>query len=114
MATSIMSFGIKHGLVEDPNVLVVNLLTLFPKNPYHNPALRSLTGLHPEVAEDISKAPGFATNYHLLKQMVDTYPGPVAINCMGGKHRSVYLAERLGRELKIPVHHRDLNKARSG
>lgn len=108
MATSIMSFGIKHGNVEDPNVLVINLLTLFPKNPYHNPKLRKLTGLHPDVAADIASAPGFAVNYHLLKQIVATYNGPVAINCMGGKHRSVYLADRLGRELRLPVTHRDL------
>jgi len=37
----------------------------------------------------------------------------VAIGCTGGHHRSVYLADRLGRELKnllknVQIRHRDL------
>jgi RNase adaptor protein for sRNA GlmZ degradation len=48
--------------------------------------------------------------YATLKRAVAMYPGPVAINCTGGKHRSVYLADRLAEELQVPVYHRDLNK----
>ncbi len=110
MATSIMSFGIKHGRFKDHETMVLDIRTMFQKNPYHDPRLRSLPGQHPDVAAYIESDPRFDHMYATLKRAVAMYPGPVAINCTGGKHRSVYLADRLAEELQVPVYHRDLNK----
>lgn len=116
----IESFGFKRGLPVDAD-LVFDVRCL--PNPYWKPELRDYSGLdqavidylemQPEVGEmyqDIlgylnKWLPRFATNHRAY--------ATVAIGCTGGRHRSVYLAERLAREIKIKlkntqVRHRDL------
>src|SRR5213592_2478593 len=108
MATSIVSFGFRFGKPRDRDALVIDVRDCgFGRNPYHNPALRSLRGDDPRVAADVEQTPSFDDAYASLKARVAAYPGDVWLGCTGGHHRSVYLADRLGRELGIPVGHRD-------
>ena len=92
------------------------------------PTLRPLTGKDPAVAAYMRRQPLSRTAIKklssLLRWMVPLYVAEgksyltVAIGCTGGKHRSVYVAEALKRELSdlqnvsIKVSHRDLVRAR--
>jgi RNase adaptor protein for sRNA GlmZ degradation len=46
----------------------------------------------------------------VAKAVIVEGAGTVAIGCTGGRHRSVYLVERLGREWGVAIEHRDLGK----
>jgi UPF0042 nucleotide-binding protein len=112
MLKKIVSFGFKHEGEPDrePGVLVLDVRQLF-RNPFHDRKLRNKRGTDPEVQADVMKTPDFRARYNHLKEQVET-PGTVIvyIGCTGGHHRSVFLAERLGRELGVPVEHRDIDK----
>lgn len=113
------SFGFKHGIPLDAD-LVFDVRCL--PNPYYDPALRPLTGLDAPVANfllhhDEVRQMGNDIRHFLLTWL----PGyrtdgrhilTVAIGCTGGQHRSVYLAEWLGREFsrhgRVLVRHRGL------
>jgi len=113
MLKKIISFGFRHeggGPNVTPGVVVIDIRKMF-RNPYHDPNLRHLRGIDQEVQRDIMSTPDFAAKYAHLKQRVMT-PGTevVYIGCTGGHHRSVFLAERLGKELGVQVEHRDIEK----
>ncbi len=114
MATSIVSFGFRHGDPPTPAGLsvgkVIDVRTVFTKNPYHNKRLRYLRGTDEAVARDIERTPGFAASFAKLAETAKMTPGTLYLGCTGGHHRSVYLAERIGRLLGIPVRHRDIDK----
>ena len=84
----------------------------FLKNPHWVPALRPQTGKDPAVAAYIRRQPTARTAMKklssLLRWMVPLYVQEgksyltVAIGCTGGRHRSVYVAEALKRELAGP------------
>lgn len=109
----IVSFGYRHE-EGGPNVVagivVVDIRKMF-RNPYHDRALRYKRGTDVEVQADILKTPRFQVLYEELKKRV-TVPGTEVayIGCSGGHHRSVFLAELLGKELNVPVEHRDFDK----
>jgi RNase adapter protein RapZ len=107
----IVSFGFRHGNVPTASdIRVLDVRELF-RNPWHNRALRKLKGLHPDVQAYIEQTPRFEEKLQMLEDIVaDTSAPEVWIGCTGGHHRSVYMADRIGRELGIPVEHRDLNK----
>lgn len=109
MLKKIVSFGYKRA--EPPHnvrIAVVDVRQLF-RNPYGDRTLRHLTGKDPEVQKEVLRTPNFAAKYQHIKEFVSA-PGmdEAWIGCHGGRHRSVYLAERLGAELGVPVEHRDL------
>lgn len=114
MATQIVSFGFRHGDPPQNGGLsggkVVDVRRLFTKNPYHNKKLRYLRGTDEAVARDIEKTPGFAASFASLAEIARATPGTLYLGCTGGHHRSVYLAERIGRLFGIPVSHRDINR----
>ncbi len=99
---SIMSFGFKHGLPIDAD-LVMDVR--FLPNPYYIPELKTQTGLSHEVQDyvynqDITK--NFVEKYSQL--ILDILPEyikegkkhlVIAIGCTGGQHRSVAIAEKL-------------------
>ncbi len=120
MTVVIESFAFKRGVPKDVDFLfdARNL-----PNPHWNEELRELTGLDPRVQrwlEEEPAVPAMATD--ILGFLQRWLPGfedaqrsyvTVGIGCTGGKHRSVYLAERLGEALKsdfpdVLVQHREL------
>lgn len=122
LSVAIMSFGFKHGLPIDAD-LVFDVR--FLPNPFWIPELRPKTGLSRDVAAYVLKHPA-ATE--MLDNMVSVLrtSGPgylaegkrqvtLAIGCTGGKHRSTAMSEQLGRllgEQGIPatIIHRDMEK----
>ncbi len=114
------SFGFKRGMPVDAD-LVFDVRCL--PNPYWKPELREHSGLDSVVAEYLQEQPDVQEMYddiyaYLHKWLPRIAASnrsyvTVAVGCTGGHHRSVYLADRLGKELKktlknIQVRHRDL------
>lgn len=119
---TVMSFGFKHGLPMDAN-LVIDMR--FVPNPYWVTEIRHLTGLDIDVSEYVFSQVGveeFVENY--LQTILPMFDGfereiknyvTIAVGCTGGKHRSVAIAERLSNRLRdydYPVRtiHRDIGK----
>ena len=106
----IVSFGFRFGAPKQDNILVIDVRPYLNKNPYHNKQLRHLRGTDPEVQRDIEKTPGFEEAYANIKKQIDGFDGVVYLGCTGGRHRSVYMAERIRKELNLPVEHRDIDR----
>ncbi|MDR2365220.1 MAG: RNase adapter RapZ [Zoogloeaceae bacterium] len=117
----IQSFGFKHGLPRDAD-LVFDARCL--PNPYYEAVLRPLTGLDAPVIEFLeAEASVLKMRADLHRFLHDWLPAyrldnraslTVAIGCTGGQHRSVYLAEWLGRQCqrlvaRVLVRHRAID-----
>ena len=125
LVVNILSFGFQNGPPAEADLMFD---VRFLKNPHWVPTLRPLTGKDPAVAAYIRRQPTARTALKkfsaLLRWMVPLYVQEgksyltIAIGCTGGKHRSVYVAEVLKRELSdlkgvsVKVSHRDLVKTR--
>ncbi len=122
MRTSILSFGFKHGVPIDVDLLFD---CRFLPNPYWDEALRSHSGLEAPVRAYVLERPETAAFLEKLEDLLDMLlPAyvregksylTVAMGCTGGRHRSVVLAEELGRRLGargVPaaVFHRDVDR----
>ena len=122
MQTSVVSFGFKHGVPLDVDLMFD---CRFLPNPYWDEALRSLSGLDPDVRAYVLDRPEtrqFLDQLDgLLATLVPAYMKEgksyltVAMGCTGGRHRSVALAEELSRRLEshgLPttVFHRDVDR----
>lgn len=108
----IVSFGYKNGItVGQDHSEYIDIRQMF-NNPYHNHRLRHLTGKDFEVQKDINKTPGFIEKYQILLKRVRKSGMEgieiLYIGCTGGRHRSVYLADLLAKDLNVEVQHRDL------
>ena len=117
----IQSFGFKRGVPVDAD-LVFDVRCL--PNPYWNPDLRPYSGKDQPVCEFLEAQPDVQEMYQdicqFLQKWLPRYAAgersymTIAIGCTGGHHRSVYLAERLARELgdtstnNLILRHRDL------
>lgn len=116
----IESFGFKRGMPVDAD-LVFDVRCL--PNPYWKPELRDYSGLDQPVIDYLQAQPDVEEMYQdILAYLSKWLPrfaasnrayATVAIGCTGGHHRSVFLAERLGRVLKdklknVQIRHRDL------
>jgi UPF0042 nucleotide-binding protein len=122
MVVSATSFGYKFGTPHDVDLLFD---VRFLANPHFVPELRGKTGMDPAVAAYIEKDPETAPFLERLTGFLDyllprfdregkTYVS-IGIGCTGGKHRSVYVAERLADLLKergypVRVSHRDATR----
>lgn len=119
MKVSVTSFGFKHG---SPRDLDLVFDVRFLPNPHWVPELRPLTGVDGAVSDYVlgDEAAGeFVTRIDdLLTFLVPKYVDEgkaylrVGIGCTGGRHRSVAIAEELGRRLAaggndVTVRHRD-------
>ncbi|MBK1838973.1 RNase adapter RapZ [Azospirillum sp. YIM B02556] len=118
----VTSFSFRQGLPREADLVFdVRFLT----NPHYDPELRPLTGLHPAVAarvESDADYPAFFRNLtELLRPLLPRYNQEgksyltIAIGCTGGKHRSVFIAERLAAWLKeqglrVNLSHRELER----
>ena len=122
MQTSLISFGYKHGLPLDADVV---LDCRFLPNPHWVAELRDLTGLddrvkaylwrRPETAEFIDRVAELLR--FLLPQFLSEGKSylAIAIGCTGGRHRSVALVEELASRLRadgysLSVFHRDIER----
>lgn len=120
LRATVMSFGFKYGIPVDAD-LVADVR--FLPNPYWVAELEPLTGCDEPVAEYVfshAEAREFLEQYaKLIDVVADGYLREgkryvtVAVGCTGGKHRSVAMAESLGRRLKKKgvqtlVMHRDM------
>ncbi|HJM22024.1 MAG TPA: RNase adapter RapZ [Acidimicrobiales bacterium] len=120
MQTTIMSFGFKHGVPTEADLVFD---CRFLPNPHWIPELRPLTGLDQEVRNYVVEQPStVAFIGHLvplLEFLIPSYVAEgkayltIAFGCTGGWHRSVAIAEEFGRILTESGHslrtrHRDL------
>jgi UPF0042 nucleotide-binding protein len=113
------SFGFKHGVPLDAD-LVFDVRCL--PNPHYEPNLQPLTGRDPAVVAFLEHLPDvdrmYNDIYHFVASWLPDYARDnrnyltVAIGCTGGKHRSVYFAERLARAFspryQVLTRHREL------
>ncbi len=116
------SFGFKHGVPLDAD-LVFDARCL--PNPHYEPALAPLTGRDAPVAAFLETSPEvermFHDIYHFVSSWLPDYVRDnrnyltVAIGCTGGRHRSVYLVERLSalfrQRYQVITRHRELAAA---
>jgi UPF0042 nucleotide-binding protein len=122
MHTSILSFGFKHGVPLDVDLLFD---CRFLPNPYWDEDLRSHSGLEAPVREFVLGWPETAEFLDklddLLVMLIPAYVKEgksyltVAMGCTGGRHRSVALAEEVARRLAThgmaaTVFHRDVDR----
>ena len=120
MRVDVTSFGFKKG---SPRVVDLMFDVRFLPNPYWVEDLRHLTGLdaavrdyvfsHPEAGEFLAKVTD------MLDFLIPQYEAEgksfltIGVGCTGGQHRSVALAEAIGRHLESEgvvsaVRHRDM------
>ncbi|HEX6422117.1 MAG TPA: RNase adapter RapZ [Acidimicrobiales bacterium] len=122
MQTTLVSFGYKHGLPLDADLVFD---CRFLPNPHWVDELRPLTGLDGPVRDYVlgqDAAGPFLTNLEaMLHQLLPAYIAEgkayltIALGCTGGHHRSVAIAEEVARRLRgaghrVGVLHRDLDK----
>ncbi len=119
----VCSFSFGFGLPREADLV---LDVRFLANPHYDPKLRLLTGLNDPVATFIAKDDGFEHFFEsltgLLGPLLPRYTAEgksyltIAVGCTGGRHRSVFVAERLAAWLQdqgqqFRVHHRDLERS---
>ncbi len=122
LAAFVTSFSYRYGLPREAD-LVFDVR--FLKNPHYEPAFKGRTGLEAPVGEFIATDPGFAEFFDgltdLLTTLLPLYEREgksyltIALGCTGGRHRSVYIAERLAawlrdQGLRVGINHRDLER----
>jgi RNase adapter protein RapZ len=119
---TILSFGFKYGVPLDAD-LVFDVR--FLPNPHFVPELKALTGNDQPVIEYLNRSDEVRETIHRFNDLLD-YLSPlyqregksyvtVAVGCTGGKHRSVAVANALGKNLNrkgfhARVIHRDVKK----
>jgi UPF0042 nucleotide-binding protein len=121
MVVRLVSFGFKYGIPVHAD-LVFDLR--FLPNPHFVEELRPKTGQDADVANYVLGAPETQELLKRLRPLLD-YALPqyaregkayltVALGCTGGRHRSVAMAEELGRQLgdqhRVVVSHRDAGR----
>ena len=122
MQTSVVSFGYKHGIPLDVDLV---LDCRFLPNPHWVDELRPLTGVDEPVRDYVLSQPQTKEFLAKLDELFGLLlPGyvqegktylSVAVGCTGGRHRSVVLAEEIAscmeaHGFKPTVHHRDIKR----
>jgi RNase adapter protein RapZ len=119
---SCVSFGFRHGVPEEAD-LVFDVR--FLPNPHFVPEFRPLTGKDPRVAKYIRSFP--QTKEFILRisdLLIYLLPHyihegksylTISFGCTGGQHRSVMIAEEVGKRLhqagyRVKIAHRDMPK----
>src|SRR6266480_5916202 len=103
---SFVSFGFKHGVPDDADLLFD---VRFLPNPHFVPAFRALTGRDPKVARYIRSFPQTKEFIQRISDLL-IYLLPhyvqegksyltIAFGCTGGHHRSVMIAEQIKKNL---------------
>ncbi|MCP4470123.1 MAG: RNase adapter RapZ [Gammaproteobacteria bacterium] len=116
----LQSFGFKNGVPADTDfVFDVRCLP----NPHWEEGLKPLTGRDPAVVDYLENYAEVEEMFSSIFRFLDVWIPrfekenrsymAISIGCTGGKHRSVYLVERIAAEFnkqrgKLSVRHRDL------
>ncbi|MBD1576182.1 RNase adapter RapZ [Vibrio sp. S11_S32] len=118
------SFGFKFGLPNDADYVFD---VRFLPNPHWLPELRPLTGLDQPIIEFLEAQPDVLDLNNSIEQFISQWLPlleknnrsylTVAIGCTGGKHRSVYITQKLGEHFKalghqVQIRHTSLEKNR--
>ena len=121
LAITVSSFGFARGM---PPLADLVFDMRFLDNPHWDDDLRDLTGLDEPVAQFLRQTDGFEENFarirDLLLDLLPRYQAQgksyvhIAFGCTGGRHRSVYTAQRMAQALgengfKPFVSHRNLS-----
>ena len=125
ISINVTSFGFKYGVPIDADLIFD---VRFLPNPHYVEQLRPKTGQEPEVYDYVMKWPETQTFLSklldMLQYLIPLYHKEgksqvvIGIGCTGGKHRSVAIAEYLGRRLGssetefVRVSHRDSDRDR--
>lgn len=124
MLVTCMSFGFKHGLPSDVDLMFD--VRCFP-NPYYVPELRHATGLDESVYNYVfsfEETEQFLDKlFDLLDFLLPKYKAEgkahltIGIGCTGGQHRSVAIVERLSKyiaaqNVTVNILHRDMKKGK--
>ncbi|MCY4044660.1 MAG: RNase adapter RapZ [Cellvibrionales bacterium] len=122
MAILFTSFGFKSGIPVDSDI-VYDVRCL--PNPFWVPELRQHTGLDKDIIDYLSEKADVQQMYddicHYLDRWIPKFAEnnrsylTISIGCTGGKHRSVYLSEKLAKHYQttfsnVQIHHRELSK----
>ncbi len=120
------SFGFKFGLPSDADYVFD---VRFLPNPHWEPDLRPMTGLdapihsfleqHQEAIELKQQIQGFVEQWLPMLEKNNRSYLTVAIGCTGGKHRSVYLTQKIGEYFEqlghqVQIRHASLEKHQQG
>lgn len=117
------SFAYRRGVPPDAD-FVFDARAL--PNPHWDPVLRPLSGRDAGVREHLDADPDVGRFFQQVADFLDTWLprlqsdstrsyATIAFGCTGGRHRSVYLAERLAAHARergwseVAVHHRELD-----
>ncbi|MBI5283018.1 MAG: RNase adapter RapZ [Candidatus Solibacter usitatus] len=119
----LVSFGFRHGVPAESD-LVFDVR--FLPNPHYIPEFREQSGKNPGVSRYIRSFPQTGEFIDRLSSLLlyliphyitegKTYL-TIAVGCTGGRHRSVMMAEEIGRRLRKAGHpvktsHRDIEKS---
>lgn len=118
----VISFGFKHGLPPEADLVVdVRFLT----NPFFVPELKALDGEDTEIREFVLKTPDAASLIAKYTDLIDfllpLYEKEgktqlnLAVGCTGGRHRSVVMARAFydhiaARRRRVELIHRDIHQ----
>lgn len=121
LVVTLLSFGYKFGVPLESDVMFD---VRFLMNPHFDSRLRDLTGRDSAVQEFLAALQPcqrfLEKTVDLLDFLVPEYKEEgkkyltIGIGCTGGRHRSVYIAERLaecmsfGSGVSLNIHHRDI------
>ena len=123
LKSTVVSFGYKFGLPLDADIV---LDVRFLPNPHWVDELRELNGLDKRVKDYVmdhdATVEFLARTRHLFGLLLPGYQSEgrhyltVAVGCTGGRHRSVVLANEIGRFIEergyaVKVIHRDVERA---
>lgn len=107
MTITVSSFGFARGM---PPLADLVFDMRFLDNPHWDPILRPQTGLDPAVGAHIDADPAFVPAFTRIRDLVlELLPHyaeqgraylAIAFGCTGGKHRSVYSAQKLAEALR--------------
>jgi UPF0042 nucleotide-binding protein len=122
LRVAVMSFGFRHGVPAESD-LVMDVR--FLPNPNYVPEFKPLSGKNPRVARYIRGFPQtgeFLRHVHnMLDFLLPHYVAEgkayltISFGCTGGRHRSVMMAQEVGRYLQhegfpVRISHRDIDK----
>lgn len=107
MTVTVSSFAFSRGM---PPVADLVFDMRYLDNPHWLTDLRDLTGIDGAVGEHIERDPAFAPSFarirDLLLEILPRYAAQgksyvnIAFGCTGGRHRSVFVAERMAEALR--------------